>query len=283
MMTLTTEQIKGRLKNLANKNNADARILIRIFMMERFLERLANSKYSENFVIKGGILVTSMVGISLRSTMDIDASIRNLNLSKEDAFSMVKDISNIDLGDGITFDVKNVSNIMEEKEYPGIRIALNAIMGKTSTPIKIDISTGDVITPRAIEYQYKLMLEDRNIRLWSYNLETVLAEKLEAILSRGVLNTRMRDFYDVYTLLLAKKEQIDTNILQMAFEATCRKRASLNLLEQGEIIIERIEKDEPLKKLWEEYKKKFSYASEITYQDVIDGTKELLNMVIKQQ
>lgn len=283
MMTLTTEQIKGRLKNLANKNNADARILIRIFMMERFLERLANSKYSENFVIKGGILVTSMVGISLRSTMDIDASIRNLNLSKEDAFSMVKDISNIDLGDGITFEVKNVSNIMEEKEYPGIRIALNAIMGKTSTPIKIDISTGDVITPRAIEYQYKLMLEDRNIRLWSYNLETVLAEKLEAILSRGVLNTRMRDFYDVYTLLLAKKEQIDTNILQMAFEATCRKRASLNLLEQGEIIIKRIEKDEPLKKLWEEYKKKFSYASKITYQDVIDSTKELFNMVIKQQ
>lgn len=283
MMTLTTEQIKGRLKNLANKNNADARILIRIFMMERFLERIANSKYSENFVIKGGILVTSMVGISLRSTMDIDASIHNLNLSKEDAFSMVKDISNIDLGDGIAFDVKNVSNIMEEKEYPGIRIALNAIMGKTSTPIKIDISTGDVITPRAIEYQYKLMLEDRNIRLWSYNLETVLAEKLEAILSRGVLNTRMRDFYDVYTLLLAKKEQIDTNILQMAFEATCRKRASLNLLEQGEIIIKRIEKDEPLKKLWEEYKKKFSYASKITYQDVIDSTKELFNMVIKQQ
>jgi len=231
-MALNIEQIKGRLKKLAKDKNADARILIRLFMMERFLERVANSEYADNFIIKGGILVTSMVGISMRSTMDIDASIRNLNLSEEDALLIVNRISSVDLEDGIDFEVKEVSRIMDDREYPGIRLSLNAIMGRTVTPIKIDISTGDIITPRAVEYKYPLMLEERSIRLWSYTLETILAEKLETVLSRGVLNTRMRDFYDIYTLLLCQRERINKEVLKQALQATGSKRGSLQIIEQ---------------------------------------------------
>ena len=146
-------------------------------MMERFLERVASSQYKDNFIIKGGMLVTAMVGVALRSTMDIDTSIKNQNLSAEDAKRIVDDIKDINLGDGVTFEVKEVSNIMDEMEYPGIRFIMNAVMGKLVTPMKIDISTGDVITPRAIEYKYKLLLDDRSISLWSYNLETILVFK----------------------------------------------------------------------------------------------------------
>ena len=164
-MALTQEQIKGRIRNIAKDNKADARILIRIYMMERFLERVAHSQYAENFVIKGGILVTSMVGVALRSTMDIDTTIRNMNLSKSDVKTFVTEICSINLDDEVSFIIKDISDIMGEMEYPGIRVSLDAVMGKIITPIKIDISTGDVITPRAIEYDYKLLLEDRTIRL----------------------------------------------------------------------------------------------------------------------
>lgn len=200
-MQFTPEQVKGRIKNIARQNNADARILLRIYMMERFLERVANSRYKDNFIIKGGILVTAMVGVAMRSTMDIDTSIQNQNLSAEDASKIIAEIKNIDLGDGVTFEIKDVVKIMDEMEYPGIRFAMNAIMGNLVTPIKIDISTGDIITPRAVEYRYKLLLDNRFIILWSYNIETILVEKLQTVLARGVLNTRMRDFYDIHILL----------------------------------------------------------------------------------
>lgn len=202
-MQLTPEQVKGRIKNVAKENKADARTLMRIYMMERFLERVASSRYKDNFIIKGGMLVTAMVGVALRSTMDIDTSIKNQNLSAEDARRIVDEIKDIDLDDGVTFVVKDVSNIMDEMEYPGIRFTMNAMMGKLVTPMKIDISTGDVITPRAIEYNYKLLLDDRSINLWSYNLETILAEKLQTVLARGLLNTRMRGYQDLAFYLRA--------------------------------------------------------------------------------
>ena len=185
-MGFTPEQIKGRIKSVAKQNNADARTLMRIYMMERFLERLAQSEYRDNFIIKGGILVTAMIGVAHRSTMDIDTSMKNLNLSAEDALRVVNQVKDIDLDDGVSFEVKDVSNIMDEMEYPGIRVTMNANVGRLITPLKIDISTGDVITPRAIEFNYDLLLEDRSISLWSYNLETILAEKLQTVLARGI-------------------------------------------------------------------------------------------------
>lgn len=278
-MGFTPEQIKGRIKSVAKQNNADARILMRIYMMERFLERLAQSEYRDNFIIKGGILVTAMIGVAHRSTMDIDTSMKNLNLSAEDALRVVNQVKDIDLDDGVSFDVKDVSNIMDEMEYPGIRVTMNANVGRLITPLKIDISTGDVITPRAIEFNYDLLLEDRSISLWSYNLETILAEKLQTVLARGILNTRMRDFYDIRMLLDTYENKVNKVVLKDAFAATCNKRGTDHLQEQAEEIIKIIEADEQLQVLWRAYQKKYSYAAEIDYASVINGVRKLMNWI----
>lgn len=278
-MGFTPEQIKGRIKSVAKQNNADARTLMRIYMMERFLERLAQSEYRDNFIIKGGILVTAMIGVAHRSTMDIDTSMKNLNLSAEDALQVVNQVKDIDLDDGVSFDVKDVSNIMDEMEYPGIRVTMNANVGRLITPLKIDISTGDVITPRAIEFNYDLLLEDRSISLWSYNLETILAEKLQTVLARGILNTRMRDFYDIRMLLDTYEDKVNKAVLKDAFAATCKKRGTDNLQEQAEEIIKIIEADEQLQVLWRAYQKKYSYAAEIDYASVISGVRKLMDWI----
>ena len=278
-MGFTSEQIKGRIKSVAKQNNADARTLMRIYMMERFLERLAQSEYRDNFIIKGGILVTAMIGVAHRSTMDIDTSMKNLNLSAEDALRVVNQVKDIDLDDGVSFEVKDVSNIMDEMEYPGIRVTMNANVGRLITPLKIDISTGDVITPRAIEFNYDLLLEDRSISLWSYNLETILAEKLQTVLARGILNTRMRDFYDIRMLLDTYEDKVNKAVLKDAFAATCKKRGTDNLQEQAEEIIKIIEADEQLQVLWRAYQKKYSYAAEIDYASVISGVRKLMDWI----
>lgn len=278
-MGFTPEQIKGRIKSVAKQNNADARTLMRIYMMERFLERLAQSEYRDNFIIKGGILVTAMIGVAHRSTMDIDTSMKNLNLSAEDALRVVNQVKDIDLDDGVSFEVKDVSNIMDEMEYPGIRVTMNANVGRLITPLKIDISTGDVITPRAIEFNYDLLLEDRSISLWSYNLETILAEKLQTVLTRGILNTRMRDFYDIRMLLDTYEDKVNKAVLKDAFAATCKKRGTDHLQEQAEEIIKIIEADEQLQVLWRAYQKKYSYAAEIDYASVISGVRKLMDWI----
>ena len=278
-MGFTPEQIKGRIKSVAKQNNADARTLMRIYMMERFLERLAQSEYRDNFIIKGGILVTAMIGVAHRSTMDIDTSMKNLNLSAEDALRVVNQVKDIDLDDGVSFEVKDVSNIMDEMAYPGIRVTMNANVGRLITPLKIDISTGDVITPRAIEFNYDLLLEDRSISLWSYNLETILAEKLQTVLARGILNTRMRDFYDIRMLLDTYEDKVNKAVLKDAFAATCKKRGTDHLQEQAEEIIKIIEADEQLQVLWRAYQKKYSYAAEIDYASVISGVRKLMDWI----
>lgn len=278
-MGFTPEQIKGRIKSVAKQNNADARTLMRIYMMERFLERLAQSEYRDNFIIKGGILVTAMIGVAHRSTMDIDTSMKNLNLSAEDALRVVNQVKDIDLDDGVSFEVKDVSNIMDEMEYPGIRVTMNANVGRLITPLKIDISMGDVITPRAIEFNYDLLLEDRSISLWSYNLETILAEKLQTVLARGILNTRMRDFYDIRMLLDTYEDKVNKAVLKDAFAATCKKRGTDHLQEQAEEIIKVIEANEQLQVLWRAYQKKYSYAADIDYASVISGVRQLMDWI----
>ena len=241
-MALSPGQVKGRINNLAKANNANPSVLMRLYMMERFLERVANSPYSKSFIIKGGVLVTSLLGVSLRSTMDIDATVLNLDLSEEMMYNVISEIGEIDIHDGVSFTINSVSHIMDEMEYPGFRFAVEAKMGKMVTPIKIDISTGDALTPGAIKYDYNLMLENRSIILASYNLETLLSEKLQTILSRGVLNTRMRDYYDIYSLHLRFSNQINKTILRKAFESTCQRRGTLELYVRGEDILKLISK-----------------------------------------
>lgn len=276
-MKHTPEQIKGKIKNLAKKNGTDARMLLRLYMMECFLERIAKSKYKDDFIIKGGVLITALVGVKSRSTMDIDTSIKNWNLSIDDAKAVINEIKDINLGDGVIFKIKSISAIMDESEYSGIRISMDANLERLVVPIKIDISTGDVITPREIEYRYKLMFDDRTIELWSYNIETILAEKIQTILSRGVLNTRMRDYYDVHILYSVYELEVDIDILNKAFQATCKNRGTDYLLGDYSSILKTINEDKGLHNLWERYRKKYLFAIDIKYETVILSLKSLLD------
>lgn len=277
-MALSAAQVKGKIKNIAQQNHADARVLLRLYAMDRFLERLVNSKYRDNFVIKGGILVTAMVGVSQRATMDIDTSINNEQLSAKNAELIIKEIANINLNDGMTFFIKSSDEIMDEMEYPGIRILMNAYLDKMVIPLEIDISTGDVITPQAVEFDYPLILEKRTISLWSYNLETVLAEKLQTIMARGILNTRMRDYYDVYTLLNMYGERINQNVFRKAFIATCKKRKTNGLLDHANQVISSVETNESIQTLWKKYQGKYSYAAEIPFHKIIKSIVELVDL-----
>ena len=279
-MYLTPTQIKGRIKNVAKQNGSDPITLLRIYMMERFLERITYSKYKDDFIVKGGILVTSMIGISMRSTMDIDTTIRNFDLTKEETTKIINEIKDISLDDHIEFILNDVPDIMDDMEYPGIRIHMDAKLENLVVPIKIDISTGDVITPREVIYDYPLLLEDKSIQLWSYNLETILAEKIQTILSRGLLNTRMRDFYDVTTLFNRYKDLINYNDLSLAFDRTCRKRETLSLLEHYEEILSSISEDSILQNLWKNYCRKYKYASHIKFSTNIEILKHLMNQIL---
>lgn len=280
-MYLTPAQIKGRIKNVAKQNGSDPITLLRIYMMERFLERITYSKYKDDFIVKGGILVTSMIGISMRSTMDIDTTIRNFDLTKEETTRIVNEIKDISLDDHIEFILNDVSDIMDNMEYPGIRIHMDAKLENLIVPIKIDISTGDVITPREIRYEYPLLLEDKSIQLWSYNLETILAEKIQTILSRGLLNTRMRDFYDVTTLFDRYNDQINYNDLLLAFDKTCSKRETLSLLEHYEEILCSISEDSTLQNLWKNYCRKYKYACHIEFSTNLEIIKQLMSQMLE--
>ncbi len=222
-MIHTSKQLKDKVRNISKGDNDVAKALIRIFMMERFLERVSMSKYRNSFILKGGMLVAFIVGVDMRATMDIDTTVKALPLNENDAERIISEISSIPLEDGVTFNITSVTNIMTDFEYPGIRMMLEATLDRMRQSIKLDISTDDVITPSSVEYEYKLMFEDRTISLLTYNTETLLAENVQTIFARGIANTRMRDFYDVYGIVKMNAEKIDKDVLISAFHATCEK------------------------------------------------------------
>lgn len=278
-MIHTSTQLKALVRNKSNGDNAKATTLIRNFVMERFLERVSLSKYRDKLILKGGMLIASMVGLDNRSTMDMDTTIRNYNLSTQDAIKMIEDIIAITLDDGIRFVVQKVDSIMDDAECSGIRFKLDAMLDTMKTPLKIDISTGDVITPKEVDYEYKLMFEERSIPILAYNLETVLAEKMETVISRGSLNTRMRDYYDLMILFIIKSEEINYVDLENAFEATSRKRGSFDLLPDIGHILEQIKSDGGLMKQWEIYRKKYDYAADYTWEEIIMNSEQLFSKV----
>lgn len=224
-MIKTARQLKDLIRNLSKKNAADAQVLMRNYMMERFLERISLSSYRDKFILKGGMLVAAMVGLDARSTMDLDATVKGANVSVEDVENMMAEIIAVPIDDGVTFQVKSISEIMDEAEYPGIRVTMTTLFDGVRTPLKIDISTGDAITPKEVRYSFKLMLEDRSIDVWAYNLETVLAEKLETIITRTTTNTRMRDFYDIAILQQLYGSTLDPHVLHDALLATATSAA----------------------------------------------------------
>ena len=275
-MTITSgTQLKDLIKNLAHKNSADSQILLRSYITERFLERLSDSNYKNNFIIKGGMLISAMVGIKNRSTMDLDASIKGFSLNTDELKSVVESICSINLNDGVTFEIKSLAEIMDEADYPGIRISMNGFYDGIRTPVKLDISTGDVITPNEIVFSYQLMFENRKINLWSYNIETVLAEKLESMIARTITNTRMRDFYDVYLLTKIYSEVIDYKILNLALKATSTKRNTITLMDNAEKVFDELLTDSGIINLWQRYQSNYNYANGISWNTVVDSAKNL--------
>ena len=272
-MIHSSKQLKDLIRNLSKEVGIEAHVLIRKYMMERFLERVSSSKYNGSFILKGGMLVAAFVGVEARATMDIDTTIKGIPVTIVDMERTITEISNIDLDDNVKFRIKKVSEIMDEAEYSGIRFSMDAVLDGAVIPLKIDISTGDVITPREIAYSYKLMFEDRTIPIMTYPIETVLAEKLETVISRSITNTRMRDFYDIHILL--KSQNINADILALALERTAKKRGNFNLLENAESVLKVVKSDEDMKRLWDIYQKKFKYAGEYTWDEVIHSVREL--------
>lgn len=277
-MIKSATQLKDLIRNLSRKKSADAQILMRNYMMERFLERISISKYQDKFILKGGMLVAAMVGLDARATMDIDAIIKGIDVNLEEVENIIADIVSVPLEDGVTFRIKQVSEIMDEAEYPGVRVGMETEFDGVRTPLKIDISTGDVITPKEMQYNFKLMLEDRSIEVWAYNLETVMAEKLETVISRNITNTRMRDFYDIHILLNLYGNMLDTKILGEALQATARKRETEYHLKDAEKIFEEVQEDSGMEKLWKVYQKKFSYAADISWKMVMESVRKLYCM-----
>jgi predicted nucleotidyltransferase component of viral defense system len=270
-------QLKAIIKNMAKEKKISAQIIMQNFMLERLLERISISKYYENFILKGGLLIAAMVGLDTRATMDMDATIKGIPINKENVMHMFEEICNIKLDDEVIFSFERIDEIREGDEYSGYRISLSALYPPMSVPLKLDITTGDTITPKEIVYEFKLLLEDRSIRVLAYNLETVLAEKIETVISRGDQNTRARDFYDIFILQKLQSKNIDLNFLKVAIKATTERRNSSEIIEKYNDIISVIKNSSVMEKHWTNYQKDFDYAEGIKFEDVCGSIKEILD------
>jgi predicted nucleotidyltransferase component of viral defense system len=270
-------QIKDLIKNEAKKREVIPQILLRNYMMERLLERIALSEFKENFILKGGMLIGALVGVNLRTTVDMDATIKALPVTKEKILSVFNFLAAMDIEDGVKFRLKTITDIRAEDKYVGFRLSLVATIESAKIPIKIDISTGDKITPKEIEYSFKLLLENRSIEILSYNIETILAEKFETILSRGTANTRMRDFYDIYILLKTQRDKINSEILRIAINKTMVYRNSTSILQVSEQIINEIFSDKALERSWVLYQNKYKYPKQVSWEKIKSAILSLKN------
>jgi predicted nucleotidyltransferase component of viral defense system len=270
-------QLKDKIKNLALKNHVPAQAVLQNFMLERLLERISLSKYKDMLILKGGMLIASMVGINNRTTMDMDATLRDYPLSEETIREAFLEICAMHLDDDITLVLDHIVPIREDDEYGGYRVAIIAKYESINTPLKIDITTGDIITPDAIRYTFHSNFEDKLIEVWAYNIETILAEKVETILRRSVLNTRSRDFYDVTIIIKTQRKAIKKKIFITALNATSKKRGSLLALQNKETILRTIQSDTIIRQRWDRYCRENYYAKGIAFDDVIGLLIDIVN------
>ena len=276
---INIESIKGKIRNLAEKKNLKSQEVLQIYFFERLLERLSKSQYKNNFVIKGGFLISSLIGIENRTTMDMDTTIKGIALKEDRIKEIVEEILDINVDDGIRFEIKDISYIREEDKYENFRISLIANVGKTQNPMKIDITTGDAITPREIEYAYPCIFSKKDIKIMAYPLETILAEKYETIIRRNITTIRMRDFYDLYILYKLKKDEIDYEILKKAIERTSSKRGSREMMKDYEEIIEDIKEDSYLRSLWDVCLSENKYIGDLSFDKVVGVVTILSNRI----
>lgn len=279
MIAKTPAQLKVWIKKLSEKTSVSANIIIQNYMLERLLERISVSKYKNNFILKGGMLISAMVGIDLRNTLDMDATIKGFELSKETLEKILNEILSIDIKDDVKFEILLIKDIRDEEDYTGYRVTINGIFHTIFQKFKIDITTGDIITPKEINYKFDLLFEDRKIDILAYNIETVISEKFEGIITKGIANTRARDYYDLYILEKFQKQNIDNEVLKLAIINKFKERGTYNYLKTLDEQIKNIEKSKELKEIWENYKRKFSYAKEITYENTIEIIKDISSLL----
>ena len=271
-MKRNTMSFKAVINNMAKENNVAAQSVLQTYMLERLLERISISKYKDNFILKGGMLISAMLGIDSRTTMDMDTTIKGFPLTKDNITNIMEEICNIEIDDNVTLKINKVELIREDDDYGGYRITFEAkYNNEMPVTMKIDITTGDKITYKEIEYNFTLMLEDRKIQIWSYNVETIIAEKFEAIVKRGVLSTRIRDYYDVYMLVRTQSKIIDEKTLKDAIILTAQHRGTSEIIKEWKKIVEKIANDSEMQQQWKRYQKNNFYAEEIEYKDLINA------------
>ena len=281
MITKNPMQFKSFIKKKAQEKNISAQLVMQNYMLERLLERISLSEYKNNFIIKGGFLISSIVGLDTRTTMDLDTTIKGFTLTHESIREIFKKLCSIEIDDDIKFEIVDVFDIRETDDYPGIRVSLKANYSPISVSLTVDVTTGDLITPREIEYTFPLLFDDRTIDILAYNLETILAEKIETVLSRGIANTRPRDYYDIHILYTLRKEQCDFDVLLKALEKTTEKRGSQKILVDYKDIISNIRTSKELNDFWIKYQNNFDYAKEISFDETCNTISKIMNTILK--
>lgn len=278
-MIKSRASLKANVANLANKTGIPNKYLIQNFMFEALLKRISKSKHKDKFIIKGGLLLSSIFGVNLRSTMDLDTTIKGLPLNREVITKIINEIINIDVEDNIKLEIESIKDIREEELYSGFKVNLKAEFDGLKTNLMIDITTGDIITYKEVEFKYNTLFDDETINIMTYNYETIIAEKFESIISRNVDNTRMKDYYDLYMFVNLKWNDINTETLKKAIFNTSKNRDTLIYIENSNKYIELIEVDRRLKTLWDSYQNNYEYAKDISFEDTIKALKRINDVV----
>ena len=279
MITKNPMQLKALIKNKAAEKHISAQLVMQNYMLERLLERISRSSYRNNFILKGGFLISAVVGLDTRTTMDMDTTIKGFTLTHKSIRSIFEDICKIEIDDDVMFEVARIEDIRETDDYPGIRVSLLAKYPPINVPLTVDVTTGDAITPKEIEYTFSLMFDDRTLSVLAYNLETVLAEKIETILSRSIANTRPRDFYDIHILYMLRGDQCDVDILKRALERTIQKRGNTQILTNYSAILTEIRNSRELQTFWTKYQKEYDYASEISFEETCRTVEQIMKRI----
>ena len=266
-------------KKLAKDSGLTQLELYQRFMFERILERISVSKYNENFILKGGLLLSAMLGINSRSTRDMDISIKGIDVSQEKMLKILNEILSIDIDDKVKFEVVNITDIRADDEYGGNKYHLVGRLENLKVSLEIDISTGDEITPKELNFEYISIFDNKKINIGTYNIETILSEKIETIFSRDKYNTRMKDYYDVYFFLMKLKKDINIKIFKQALNNTLRKREAFDYYNDYKQILDLIAEDDRITNYWNTYKKKNKYAENIEFKDIVKILKEFLDSI----
>ena len=279
-MIKNRDSLKAKASNLSKKTNIPNKYLIQNFMFEALLKRISKSKYKDKFIIKGGLLLSSIFGVNLRSTMDLDTTIKGLPLNKSTITKVITEIINIDLKDNITFEIENIKDIREEELYSGFEVNLKADFDGLKTNLMIDITTGDIITYKEVKFKYNTLFDNETINIMTYNYETIIAEKFETIISRNIDNTRMKDYYDLYMFVNLKWNDINKETLRKAIINTSKNRETISYIENANDYINLIEDDSRLKLLWNSYQNNYEYAKGIEFVDTINAIKVISEIIV---